>query len=165
MTNPAFFAKDHHVLVLVSSPYRLNQWMKEKLKTKNLLLSVSFVASSQVIKEPRVHLHEGLENIVDKSNNSLVPMLFTYSKWHHVKNKFLTKVHTYTVQETWWALWLGYSPRWVTWCIHCSRSTELVQQPKMKKWNRILVRITENLALKRLVCKAFFLKEWNGLYE
>ena len=156
MTNPAFFAKDHHVLVLVSSPYKLNQWMKEKLKTQNLLLSVSFVASSQVIKEPRVHLHEGLENIVDKSNNSLVPMLFTYSKWHHVKNKFLTKVHTYTVQETWWALWLGYSPRWVTWCIHCSRSTELVQQPKMKKWNRILVRITENLALKRLVCKAFF---------
>ena len=54
-------------------------------------MSVSFVACSQVVEESGIHLHEGLENIVDEGDDSLVPMLFTYSKLHHVNEVFYPK--------------------------------------------------------------------------
>ena len=41
-------------------------------------LSVGLVASSEVVKQPAVHLHKCLENIVYKRHNRLVPMLLTY---------------------------------------------------------------------------------------
>ena len=43
-----------------------------------LPLSVGLVACSEVVKQPAVHLHKCLENIVYKRHNRLVPMLLTY---------------------------------------------------------------------------------------
>ena len=39
-------------------------------------MPICFIVCCQVIEEPGVHLHEGLEDIIDKSDDSLVPMLF-----------------------------------------------------------------------------------------
>ena len=42
-----------------------------------LLLSISLVGGREVIEEATVHLHEGLEHVVDQGDDSLVPVLFT----------------------------------------------------------------------------------------
>ena len=41
-------------------------------------LPVGLVACSEVVKQPAVHLHKCLENIVYQRHNRLVPMLLTY---------------------------------------------------------------------------------------
>ena len=46
----------------------------------NSLLSVRLVASGEVVKEARVHLHEGLQHVVHQRNYRLVPMLLAYPK-------------------------------------------------------------------------------------
>ena len=46
----------------------------------NSLLSVRLVAGSEVVKEPGVHLHEGLQHVVHQRNYRLVPMLLAYPK-------------------------------------------------------------------------------------
>ena len=43
-----------------------------------LLLSVCLITCCQVIKQPRVHLHEGLKNIVDEGDDGLIPVFFAY---------------------------------------------------------------------------------------
>jgi len=80
MTNLAFFAKDHPARALFSSPWntKFNEILSYSNNFDVLPLSVGLVASSKVVKQPAIHLHKCLENIVDQRHNRLVPMLLTY---------------------------------------------------------------------------------------
>ena len=46
----------------------------------NSLLPVRLVAGGEVVEQPRVHLHEGLEHVVDQRDDRLVPVLLAYPK-------------------------------------------------------------------------------------
>lgn len=41
-----------------------------------LLLALSLVAGGEFVEQLGVHLHEGLEHVVDQCHNGLVPVLF-----------------------------------------------------------------------------------------
>ena len=65
-------SNQHLQNVLVSNPYKTFSGFN----TTDLLLSLSFVVGSQFIKQFPIHFHEGFENIIDKSYNCLIPVLF-----------------------------------------------------------------------------------------
>ena len=44
-----------------------------------LLLSVGLIAGREVVEQPRVHLHERLQHVVDEGHDRLVPVLLTDS--------------------------------------------------------------------------------------
>ena len=64
--------------------------VNNKNKTKrqihrDLLLSLSLIGGCQLVEQFRVHLHKGFENIVDKSDNRLIPVLLANAieGWEH----------------------------------------------------------------------------------